>query len=72
MQILNAPHLIVSEDSYASPLSLFCMGLGMRAGIRLDKAVGTLITCGIGMAMAGVTMLLSSFMPTFERTADST
>lgn len=46
------------------------MGLGMRVGIRLDKAAGTLITCGIGMAMAGATILLSSFMPNFERTAD--
>jgi len=29
------PYLVVVEDSYASPLSLFCMGLGMRIGMRL-------------------------------------
>lgn len=34
-KITNNPYLIVTEDSYASPLSLFCMGLGMRVGIRL-------------------------------------
>jgi hypothetical protein len=42
------------------------MGLGMRAGIRLDKAAGTLATCGIALVSAGSTIFLSSLMPEFE------
>jgi len=43
------------------------MALGMRAGIRLDKAVGTVVTCGIALFSSGLMLLLSSYMPNFER-----
>lgn len=62
-KVLDQPYLVINEDSYASPLSLFCMGLGMRAGIRLDRAVGTFLTCIIAMGGASFTAFLSSYMP---------
>lgn len=65
-KLLNAPELIINEDSYASPLSLFCMGVGMRAGIRLEKAVGVLPTVVIAMATASLAIFLSSYMPNFQ------
>lgn len=66
-KITSNPYLIISEDSYASPLSLFCMGVGMRAGIRMEKAVGPLYTCAIAMFCSAVAVFVSSYMPTFER-----
>ena len=66
-KVTSNPYLIISEDSYASPVSLFCMGVGMRAGIRLEKAVGPLYTCIIAMFFSAVAVFVSSYMPTFER-----
>lgn len=34
-KITTQPYLIISQDSFAAPLSLFFMGLGMRVGIRV-------------------------------------
>ncbi len=65
-KVLNNPYLVINEDSYASPLSLFCLGLGMRGGIRLEKAVGTLFTCIIALSIASLAVFLSSYMPNFE------
>jgi hypothetical protein len=67
-KITSNPYLIISEDSYASPLSLFCMGVGMRAGIRMEKAVGPLYTCAIAMFFSAAAVFVSAYMPTFERT----
>lgn len=67
-KVLNSPHLIINEDSYASPLSYFCMGIGMRTGIRLDKKLGTFLTCIFAVSLAAFANFMSSFMPHFERT----
>jgi hypothetical protein len=43
------------------------MGVGMRAGIRFEKAVGPLYTCLIAMLFSSLAVFISSYMPTFER-----
>lgn len=64
-KILENPYLVTTEDSYASPLSLFCMGVGMRAGIRLEKAIGSFYTTTVALALASGCSFVSASMPNF-------
>ena len=34
-KVLDDPYLDATHDSIVAPISLFCMGLGMRLGIRI-------------------------------------
>lgn len=60
------PELLVTEDSIASPLSLFCMGVGMRAGVRLAQGIGVFPTLLLSMLLTTVVVYVSSYMPNFE------
>lgn len=64
-KITQNPYLFITEDSYASPLSLFCMGLGMRIGIRFEKSIGTFFTTIFATFMGSLFTFLSAFMPNF-------
>ncbi len=61
-KITNQPYLFVTEDSFASPLSLFCMGLGMRVGLRVNQTLGTLNTIIFSLFSAAGVVYVSSLM----------
>jgi hypothetical protein len=62
-KVTSNPFLINKEDSIASPISLFCMGIGMRVGNKLVDFIGPLSTFIISVALAGIFLFSSSFMP---------
>lgn len=67
-KITSEPYLIIPHDSIASPLSLFCMGLGMRTGLRIQEFFGVTLTCILSFSLAAGSVYISSFMPSFEST----
>lgn len=64
-KITTQPELQVTEDSIASPLSLFCMGIGMRAGLRVCEVLGVFPTLLLSMLLTSGAIYLSSYMPNF-------
>jgi hypothetical protein len=64
-KIINNPHHITKENSFAAPLGMFLIGVGMRLGFRFAQSIGTTNLSIISVLFSTLSMFACTFMPNF-------